>query len=224
MSEDDRFIEEYRPLVQSIVGKLRAGLDLNCDPDDLIAFGMKGLVEARGRYDPSRGVQFNTFAYYRIRGSVLDGIRQMAYLPRRAHALRRAAEGADTVAEEAGDARAAAAASGGRDTEATVVALDDALGKMTASFVIASLGQSQEDAGRNPEAIVIEADQAARVRRALDGLPERERALVDGFYFQGRRFDEVADELGISKSWASRLHTKALALLREALAGTGTAD
>ncbi len=217
MPDDDAYIEELRPFVRSIAHRIRAQLDLTCDLEELIAFGLGGLVEARARFDPSRGVQLNTFAYYRIRGAILDGVRDMAYLPRRMHAIRRAAEAGDVVLEDAGAARAQAPAGSRVTKDDAVQAVDDMLGKLTASFVLASVGQGDEARPATPEEELMEASEADRVRAALDVLPDRERALVEGFYFEGRQFEEVARELGISKSWASRLHTKALGLLREAL-------
>lgn len=215
---DQEFVEAHRQLVISIANKVRLQLNLTCDLDDLIAFGYQGLLEANERFDPTRGVKFNTFAYYRIRGAVIDGVRSMAYLPRRAYAQIRAAEAADQALEQGGEARAQNP--GQRDTAEAVRDMDDALGKLTASFVIASLGQSEEeDAPDTPEEQLEREQLKTRVRTALSSLPERELKLVEGFYLQGRRFDEVAAELGISKSWASRLHTKALGLMRDALAG-----
>lgn len=213
----DQLVRDYQGLVRSIAQKLHGQLDLTCELEDLVAFGNKGLVEAAGRYDASRGVQFNTFAYYRIRGAVLDGVRAMAYLPRRAHARLRAAEARDDVTESIGEARAATPEVRG-DVSATVTALDEALGRLTASYVMAAVGQGEDDKPTTPEEAVISAELRTRVAKALAKLPERERALVQGFYFEGRKFDEVAKELGVSKSWASRLHGKALALLKESLA------
>lgn len=214
MERDREFIAEYRPLVQSIAAKLRARYDLTNDLDDLMADGFRGLLEARDRYDPTRGIQFNTFAYYRIRGAILDGVRKNAYMSRRAYASLRAAEAALAVGEEVGEKRAADPAARG-DAARTAETLHDTLTKLTAGFLLASVGQDEETP--TPEEVLLEDETRTRVRQALASLPEREFALVQGFYFEGRRFDEVADELGISKSWASRLHTKALERLREAL-------
>jgi len=214
--DDDRFIEEHRPLVRGLAHRIRAEFDLNVDLDDLIACGFRGLVEARSRFDPSRGVQFNTFAYYRVRGAILDGVRSMAYLPRRTHALLKASEAASDVTEDLGERRAAAPAGATRKEDAAE-ALDEALGRMTAAWVMAAVGQDANATPDSAEERLVAVGQAARVRAAVAKLPERERALVEGFYFGERRFDEVAAELGISKSWASRLHGKALSLLRDAL-------
>ena len=218
--DDDRFIAEYRPLVERIARRVRAELDLNCDLEDLVAFGYRGLVEARGRFDPSRGAQFKTFAFYRIRGAVLDGVREMAYMPRRAYARLRAAEAADLVLEHRGEAQqaaGAAATASSPGSRAAAAAIDETLAQLTAGFVLAAVGQGEDDGPADPEERLMGSAEAARVRAALAVLPERERRLVDGFYFEGKRFDAVAAELGISKSWASRLHSKALALLKDAL-------
>ncbi|MDH5490473.1 MAG: sigma-70 family RNA polymerase sigma factor [Myxococcales bacterium] len=213
MNSDDAFIEEYRPLVMSIVHRLRAQLDLTTELDDLAAAGFEGLLSARSRYDASRGVQFSTFAYYRIRGAVIDQVRRLGFHSRRAWMRMKAAEGADRIAESAGESRA------GRrgDLGGAVSTLDDTLSQLAASFVMSSLGHGEEDAPETPEQRLLDADRGARIRAAVAKLPERERVLIEGFYFGGRRFDRVGEELGISKSWASRLHTRALERLRKEL-------
>lgn len=214
---DAKFVEEWRPFVASIVRSIKVSLEIRSEVDDLIAFGFRGLLEARERFDPARGVHFKTFAYYRVRGAVFDGVRDMAYLPRRAYATRKAAMAADQLLEDQANALAAAPPGSKTTKEAAAAALEEALGKLAASFVLASVGQDAEDQSGSPEEELISATDAHIVRSAVDVLPERERALVEGFYFQGRRFDDVAADLGISKSWASRLHTRALTLLRRAI-------
>lgn len=213
---EEELVREYDGFVRSIAGRVKHELDLACDTEDLVAWGFQGLLEARQRFDPHRGVQFNTFAYYRVRGAVIDGVRKMAYLSRRAHQLRKFAEAADDILEQCGETRAASPEARS-DVEATVQALDDVLGKLTASFVIASLGQDQESAPAGPDEQLIEAEASERVRRAVERLPERERKVIREMYFEGRLLDDIAKDLGISKSWASRIHTKALGLLRESM-------
>ena len=215
-ADDSSYVTEYEPFVRSIALKLVAQLDLKVDMEDLHAFGVKGLVEARSRYDASRGVQFNTFAYYRIRGAMLDGIRLMAYMPRRIHQMLRTAEATDLLVEPLGEIRAAPGAPP-PDILTTTEVLDDVLTRLTASYVLASLGQGEEDKPDTPEELFASASERARVSEVVQTLPDRERALVQGFYFDGRTLDDIAKDLGISKSWASRLHTKALELLRDAL-------
>ena len=138
---DDAFIAEYRPLVVSIARRTRHQLDLKVDDDDLIAFGYQGLLEARSRFDSSRGVQFNTFAYYRVRGAIIDGVRAMAFLPRRAHERLKMAEAADQVAE--GVAETAAQDPASTTAEMAAKTIDDTLAKLSASYVLNALGQDE---------------------------------------------------------------------------------
>ncbi len=205
--------DEHAGLVRSIALKMRAQFDLRDELDDLVSAGYLGLVEARGRFDESRGVPFASFAYYRIRGAIIDHVRKSAVLPRRAYGHLKQAEAMDSVAEHVGEVRAADPASR-TDLEQTVRTLDDTLSKITASFVLACVGQDETVHADTPEEFCLAGEQAARLRRAVEALPDRERALVIGHYFEGRRFDEVAAEVGVSKSWASRMHTKALERLR----------
>lgn len=215
-TEEDRFVQEHTALVRKIAHRVRAELDLKIDVDDLVAFGFHGLLEAKSRFDPTRGVQFTTFAHYRVRGAILDGVRKMAYLPRRVHEKRRAAEAIDWALEAEGEARATSPEARG-DVEATLTAIDDVLSKITATFMLAAVGQDESASPASPEEQVIGAAESHRIRRAVDVLPERERIVVRGMYFENRNLDDIGAELGISKSWACRIHTRALGLLREAL-------
>lgn len=215
-SADRKFVEEYGPLVRKVAARVRAELDLSTELDDLIGYGYRGLLEAKARFDPSRGVQFATFAHYRIRGAILDGVRQMARLPRRVHAQRKAAEAFDREAERVAYERAMQPETR-VDLASTIAAIDEILGRTCAAYVIAAVGQSEEDAPRGPDAQVIANEDRARVAAALATLPEREREVIVGFYFQDRTLEELGASMGISRSWASRLHTRALGLLREAL-------
>ena len=221
MNADKEFVEEYRPLVVSIAHKVRAQFELDIDLDDLQAYGFTGLIEAKGRFDPERGVKFNTFAYYRIRGAMLDGVRKAGYLPARAYARLKAAQAALEIGESVAETYAAnPKRSSGQapDRAQTLNQVHDTLTKLTASFTIAAVGQSGEDTdSRRAETQLLERERRDELKQAMTQLPEREYALIHGFYFEGRRFDEVAAELGISKSWASRLHSKALKSLRKAL-------
>lgn len=213
---DDAFVKEHEGLVRNIAGRVRKELDLHCELDDLVAWGFQGLIEARARFDSSRGVQFGTFAHYRVRGAVIDGVRKMAYLSRRAHIARKVAEAADDLLEHEAATRAASPEARA-DVQQTVQAIDDVLGKLTAAFVIASVGQDDSASPEPADEQLIRADESVRVREAVAKLPEREAKVVRGLYFEGRLLDDVAKELGVSKSWASRIHTKALALMKGSL-------
>lgn len=210
--QDDEFIREYDAFVRGIVRHTRAQLGLECEVQDLVAFGYQGLLEARQRFDPARGVQFKSFAYYRVRGAVVDGVRRMAYLPRRAYARLKAAEALDLEGEHSIDSAAAGAPA---DPEIALRALDGVLGRVAAAYATAASAEDEPE--DNPEQSLLSAERRDAVQRALATLPEQEAFLLRGHYIEGRNFDELAAELGLSKSWASRMHTRALGRLREAL-------
>ena len=189
------FITQHEKMVHGLANRLRRELSLRGDLEDLIAFGFGGLLEARHRFDPGRGVRFQTFAYHRVRGAMLDGVRKMSQLPRRAHErLQAAAEPTPTAAP---------------------TALDRAFTRMSALSAGTVLQGRFGD--ESPEEVLLKNESVTRLLQALPSLSPRQRVLVRGFYFDGRSIDAMAQELGISKSWASRLHTNALRELREAL-------
>lgn len=193
-----QFIEQHEGMVYSLAHRLRRELSLRGEIDDLVAFGFGGLLEAERRFDPARGVRFRTFAYYRVRGAMLDGVRKMAHLPRRAHERHQ-------VEDEA-------------ELTAAPMALDRAFTRISGSLTTGSVLQG-ELSQPSPEAALLKQESIAGLLAALPALSPRHRAVVRGHYFEGRSLDDIARELGVSKSWASRLHTQALRQLRRALGG-----
>lgn len=219
---DEEFVREYTSLVVSIATKVQGQFGYNSDKDELIAAGYEGLVQARSRYDSSRGVPFTSFAYYRIRGAMIDALRASTPYSRRAYLNMKAAEAALEVGDYISEQKAAELkAAGTVDRAKTVKELHSALAQVSATFVLATVGQEDDgdvDEKERPETILADREEKKSLRVALAALPERERKLIEGHYLEDRRFDLVAKELGISKSWASRLHYKALERLRSLMA------
>ena len=213
----DAEAQAHQELVDKIVRRLQRELDLSCDPDDLRGWGQQGLLEAKARFDPSRGVRFSTFAYYRVRGAVLDGVRKQGWLSRRAHAKLRAYEAADHAGEQLATVEAQ---SPSESVAARARALDEAIGKISAAYVMSVVGQGLEDAPETPEELLDGAELRATVQSGLAELPERERVLLTAMYYEGVTMEEAGARLGLSKSWTSRLHGKALERLRKSLART----
>jgi RNA polymerase sigma factor for flagellar operon FliA len=185
--------------------------------------GHQGLLEAARRFDEGRGVTFRRFANYRVRGAMLDGVRKSAPLPRRAHARIRALEAALLVAEQGAEDSAAGTAS---DPRASEQKLTEHLADMATAMAVGLLatpavGDEGEpaavDTSVSPEEAVAQAELRKIVIDALHELPEDERELVRRHYLEGERFDHVAASLGLSKSWGSRLHTRAVARLTKRL-------
>ncbi len=158
-------------------------------------------------------MRFSAFAHYRIRGAILDGVRSQGFLRRRAYARLKAAEATDAVGEELAEERAGDNGS----PQSRARDLENALGKISAAFLIAAVGQGEDRAPERPDHLLAGAEERLLVRNGLDNLPERERVLVEAVYFEGVTIEEAGSRLGLSKSWASRMHAKALDRMRKQL-------
>lgn len=212
-----RLIEEHVPFVRAIARKLRDQMPA-IEFDDLVGFGMQGLLEASQRYDHRHGVVFSTFAYYRIRGAMFDGIRSMGWLPRGEYLRARFEERASAYLENLEAREAGVAADGSAEEE--VRALADGIYGVAAVF-ITLLTEAHEhhllDDRPQAEEQLLRHQLLDRVKRVLKTLPEKEQRLINQYYFGDQTLEEVGESMGLSKSWTSRLHARAVALLREGL-------
>jgi RNA polymerase sigma factor FliA len=190
--------------------------------DELVALGNAGLAESATRYDATKGAKFSTFAWYRVQGSIIDGLRANTTLPRRVWAklvaLRAASEYLEHRAErDAGAAKSGIAAPSGTDA---LSAIKDAMSAIRTMYLTSLEGlqaQGFEPAadGSTPGEQIDTGRLAKRLRAALEQLPPRERLLLTKHYFEGKNLLEAGKEMGISKSWSSRLHAQAVDRLRK---------
>lgn len=222
----ERF-EATLPLVDIIARQVSRAVAHSVELDDLIGFGRQGLLDAARRFDATRGVPFPAYANYRVRGAVIDGVRAMSRLPRRAHARLNGLSAASRLSEGAVEDVSASPPPGSGFAEAEK-ALNDHLAAMATAMavgLVAKVGRDEEGelttvaASTDPEEATAEAELLAVVRRAIEDLPHEEAELVRRHYLEGERFDHVARDLGLSKSWASRLHTRAIGRLSKRLRG-----
>ena len=227
----DQLIQQHLSLVQSVARKLKKQITARVEFDDLVGYGSKGLIEAAERFDPRHGVAFTTFAYYRIRGAMLDGLRTMGWYSRADYARYRAEERANEYlqnhAEREGaqglgppEGAGAAATSSASPVETALSSIAQLLGGI-ATVHITSLEAAAAVADESlpaPDANLDMGRLGARVRVALQKLPDKERQLMELYYFAGKNLEEVGGALGLSKSWACRLHARAVELLRVELA------
>ncbi|MBN1655005.1 MAG: sigma-70 family RNA polymerase sigma factor [Deltaproteobacteria bacterium] len=218
--DSEKFVEKYQVMVRAIAKTIYEQLELSCEMEDLVGFGFRGLLEAKQRFDPSRGVQFKFFAYYRVRGAILDGVRSMAYLPRRAHARMQAARALDLECEAVAEIRGQNPQAR-TDIEENVRAIDAILGRVAVAFAVSTASYDEENkeysSELDPESLAITAEESETIGRAIKQLPERERLVIQGFYRENRSLEEIGKQAGMSKSWASRAHAKALDRLRQSL-------
>jgi RNA polymerase sigma factor for flagellar operon FliA len=223
-----RLVDANVPFVRSIAAKIKEQLPREIEFDDLVAYGMQGLLEAAERFDGSHGTSFTTFAYYRVRGAMFDGLRGMGWLPRAEYARLRFEERAAAYLANLSDRDAGAAAGDPLPPariEDEVRAIADALGGVAAIFVTTMDARREEaesgSATPVPQQQVERSERNHAIRRALDSLPEKERRLLELYYYEDRTLLEAGQALGLSKSWSSRLHARAITLLKQALERVG---
>ena len=222
-------VEQHMGLVRSLAAKARRSLPASVEYDELVNLGTTGLLEAAERFDPKHGAQFSTFAYYRIRGAIQDGVRHMGWLTRtqwRRHKLQQHSDiYLAELAERDAAARAgrcAAAPAATRAREQAAARLAEALSGVAAVFVtsleeVAPEGLADDESAAADD-VLQQQQTTAAVRGALAKLPEKERHFIEQHYFAEQSLKDAGLALGLSRSWACRLHARAIDLLRDALA------
>lgn len=193
------------------------------DFEELVALGNQGLVEAANRFEHGRGASFNTFAWYRVHGAIVDGLRKSTHLPRRVWNKLVALRAASEYLEHRGEREVGAAAQGAAPPQGAdaLTALKSAMASIKMMYVTSLEGMAEAE-GFEPESGATSAEDvldtlkiAKALKDALATLPEKERELVRMHYYEGKNLLEAGAELGISKSWASRLHAQAVDRLRD---------
>jgi RNA polymerase sigma factor for flagellar operon FliA len=225
----DQLVEQHLHLVHSLADKMRHWLGRTMEPGDLVGYGTQGLIEAAKKFDPRQGTAFRTFAHYRIRGAIFDGMRRMGWYSRVDYARFRAEERANEYmaaasAREAADKAARSAGQGkpedkSEDKSKLLEDIAEILGGVAAVHItsIEAARDAPDDRFQAPDEAALEAEGRERVRAALAKLPEKERRLMELYYFADMKLEDAGKKLGLSKSWASRLHARAVNHLREVL-------
>ncbi len=217
-SEELARFESALDLVEAIARRVAREVGGSAELAELLSYGREGLLDAARRFDPARGVPFRGYASFRVRGAIIDGVRRSARLPRRAHERLNGLLAAARTSEGAYEDALAPAAPGATPADAER-ALGEHLAAMATAMAVGLLAQTgfTEEGERvpvatadDPETALGRAELLAVVKAAIAELPPEEEALVRRHYLEGERFDHVAAELGLSKSWASRLHTRAI--------------
>ncbi len=225
----ERIIVHYSPLVKFVAGRVGAGLPSSVDSGDLVSAGVFGLIDAVERFDPERGVKFETFAVPRIRGAVFDGLRSLDWVPRSVRSRAREVEGAFTELEgRLGRAPTEEELSVhlklskpefqkwlSSIASTTVGPLDRAL--VAGSEVRPITG----DVPDSPAALVEEGEVKRLVKAEVRRLPDREKLVLSLYYDEGLTLAEIGTVLGVTESRVSQIHTKAVLHLRARLTSSG---
>lgn len=214
----EELVEKHDALIRSIAGHLRNRLSLSIEFDELVSYGRLGLLEAAERFDYKLGVSFKTFAYYRIRGAMYDGLRKMEVITRRKDPRLKFEEAATQL-------MASESSRGSMDArkptlKEEIQELRGVISSLVPIYFLAGDAMDQlnrPQKGQSAEERAIFSQEKDQVRTALGRLSKNERALIQYYYYQDMTLEEAATKLGLSKSWASRMHAKAISKLKDFL-------
>jgi RNA polymerase sigma factor for flagellar operon FliA len=206
-------IEEHLGYAHAVAAEVLRKLPPSVDRDEVESAAHLGLAQAGAAYDPSRGISFATFAYYRIRGAIYDSIRHTVRLSK----FEQGANEYMTEYSAAGDA----------GPEHDLQELRRVTGAVTSSYLLSleALRQDPHDHSQeSPFDSVALAERRASLREAISVLPSKNREVIEGYYYDNASFEEIGRRMGLSKSWICRIHAKSLDMLREVLAEKRSVD
>ncbi len=225
----DQLILAYSPLVKYVAGRMSSGLPAHIEEADLVSYGLLGLIGALERFDPSRSIKFETYAISRIRGSIIDELRALDWVPRSVRSWARKVEASITRLENELK-RAPTDEEVALDLEVEVEEFHDILNQISCASVVAldefwdSPSQSQEKvnlidtiedtAAPDPSRAFRQLAVKEILASAIQRLPERERIVIGLYYYEGLTLKEIGEVLGVTESRISQLHTKAILRLR----------
>lgn len=224
----DAQLKHYAPMVKRLAHYLLAKLPANVEYDDMIQAGMIGLMDAISRYEEGQGTQFETYANQRIRGAMLDELRNNDWLPRSVRKNQRAIESAMSRLEHR-LGRAAAESEIAREMNIPLdqyqELLQDAKGSQLFYFDDYNtddnngdyLDRHVSDTASDPAAVLSDKRFQAELVKHIDALPEREKQLMGLYYEQDLNFREIAAVMGVTESRICQLHTQAVTRLRSKL-------
>jgi RNA polymerase sigma factor FliA len=228
----ERLVLAYAPLVKYVAGRMSTGLPSHVEESDLISYGLLGLISAIERFEPNREIKFETFAMTRIKGSIIDELRALDWVPRSVRAKAREIEKVNAKLEHQlqrapGDREMAGALGMSveefqeslvRISNSSVIALDELWTVSDASGdQVSLLDTIQDPQAVDPAAEVDTADMKDRLGGAIARLPEREKLVVALYYYEGLTLREIGEVLGVTESRVSQLHTKAVLRLKSRL-------
>ena len=223
----EKLIIEYAPLVKIVAGRLSMYLGYNVEYDDLVGYGVFGLIDAIDKFDYGKGIKFETYASLRIRGAVLDQIRKMDWIPRSLRQKQKKIDAAmnklelelgrpatdEELAKEIGISEDELVNWQGEANVTNVISLDE--------FVDTSGEKNVESVGVNtfetPEEVIEKDELKKLLAESLETLTDREKKVILLYYYEELTLKEISLVLEVSESRISQLHTRALQKMKTKL-------
>lgn len=223
-----QLVASCQGLVRSLAWKIHRKVACRTELEDLISYGQVGLVQAAQDFDPTRG-QFTTYAYYRIRGAILDGLSKMSWFSFFEYHSQRYEQMADELLAES---EQSAPPCGQTPLEDGARWFEETATSLSMTYVLSGLGgfdrssrQSWvDDSEPDPLSTVSGQEICTRLRQLVDALPPETRTFIHAAYFEGTTLQEAGRRIGISRAWASRLHARVLKQLAKSLKAAGASE
>ena len=212
----NRLVMQYAPLVKYVAGRMSTRLPESVDQDDLVSDGVLGLMDAIERFDPGRGLAFQTFAVPRIRGSIIDGMRAMDFVPRSVRDKLRAIAAAQVALEER-LGRIPEDAEVAQETRLTLNAVRDLTKQASSNHANLDDLDLADELSTTAEAATEAGAANASLMRVIDELAERDQVVIALYYFEGLTLADIGRVLGVSESRVSQVHSRATSVMKSKL-------
>jgi RNA polymerase sigma factor FliA len=226
----EQLILHYAPLVKYVAGRVAVGMPAHVEHADLVSYGIFGLMDAIERFEPDRGYKFETYAVSRIRGSIIDELRSVDWVPRSVRTRARQVETAmqkleatfrrspteEELAEELGWRVEELQDTLARMSMTSIAALDEVL-DVGDGDRITLVDTLQDLTAVLPDERVDDVETKRVLRETLTRLTEREQTVLGLYYFEGMTLAQIGDVLGVTESRVCQIHTKAVLSLRTKL-------
>ena len=222
------FVEKYAPLVKYVAGKISIGMPHSIEFDDLVSYGIFGLLDAIEKYDPNRGIKFKTYAMTRIRGAIFDELRSIDWIPRSIrqkakqieqviaeleNKLGRTVED-DEIAREMGISNDEFQSLLNKLSGTAMLSLNDIWYLGDDSDELSILETLEAPENMNPDVLIEKEEIRDYIIDAIKKLPEKEKKVIVLYYYEDLTLKEIGEVLEVTESRVSQLHTKAIMRLR----------
>lgn len=228
----EKLILHYAPLVKYVAGRVSSGLPANIEYADLVSYGIFGLIDAIEKYDPERGIKFETYAISRIKGAIIDELRAVDWVPRSVRFKARELEKA-YMALEGKLKRMPTDEEIARELKVSMDDYYQLLNQMSLISLVAldelwnvggekgdrlSLVETIEDSKAKDPSLAYELEERKKIlAEAINRLPEREKIVITLYYYEGLTLKEIGEVLGVTESRVCQMHTKAILRLKSRL-------